>query len=78
MEPVDRTNAPIRFGVFEVDARTGELRRSGTRLRIQEQPFQLLLALLEHPGQLITRDELVEDLTGKRGSGLTSCRQYLA
>ncbi len=58
MEPVDRTNAPIRFGVFEVDARTGELRKSGTRLRIQDQPFQLLLALLEHPGELVTREEL--------------------
>jgi DNA-binding winged helix-turn-helix (wHTH) protein len=58
MEPVGKTNSPIRFGVFEVDARTGELRKSGTRLRIQDQPFQLLLALPEHPGELVTREEL--------------------
>jgi DNA-binding winged helix-turn-helix (wHTH) protein/Tol biopolymer transport system component len=58
MEHADRADATIRFGVFEVDPRAGELRKSGIRIRIQEQPFQLLLALLEHPGDLITREEL--------------------
>jgi Tol biopolymer transport system component/DNA-binding winged helix-turn-helix (wHTH) protein len=58
MEHADRADATIRFGVFEVDPRAGELRKSGTRIRIQEQPFQLLLALLEHPGELVTREEL--------------------
>ena len=48
----------IRFGVFELDARTGELRKHGVRLKIQDQPFQVLQALLERPGELVTREEL--------------------
>jgi DNA-binding winged helix-turn-helix (wHTH) protein/Tol biopolymer transport system component len=48
----------IRFGVFEVDPRSGELRRNGIRVKLQEQPFQILLTLLEHPGGVVTREEL--------------------
>jgi TolB-like protein/DNA-binding winged helix-turn-helix (wHTH) protein/Tfp pilus assembly protein PilF len=48
----------LRFGVFEVDVRTGELTKRGQRLRLQEQPFQLLAILLETPGELVTREEL--------------------
>lgn len=48
----------LRFGVFEVDLRAGELRKYGTRLKLQEQPFQVLAMLLERPGETITRDEL--------------------
>jgi DNA-binding winged helix-turn-helix (wHTH) protein len=48
----------IRFGVFEVDPRSGELRRNGIRVKLQEQPFQILLTLLEHPGEVVTREEL--------------------
>ena len=48
----------LRFDVFAVDVRAGELRRNGTRLKLQEQPFQVLCALLEHPGELVTREEL--------------------
>lgn len=48
----------IRFGVFEVDLRSGELRRSGVRIRLQEQPFQVLVALLTRPGEVVTREEL--------------------
>ena len=48
----------IRFGVFELDGRTGELRKHGVRLKIQDQPFQVLQALLERPGELVTREEL--------------------
>jgi DNA-binding winged helix-turn-helix (wHTH) protein len=47
-----------RFGAFEADGGSGELRKSGVRLRLQEQPFQVLLVLLERPGELVTRDEL--------------------
>jgi len=47
-----------RFGAFDLDARTGELRKRGVRVRLQEQPFQLLAALVEHAGDLVTRDEL--------------------
>ncbi len=49
---------PIRFAAFELDLKTGELRRHGKKLTLQEQPFQVLAALLERPGQLVTRDEL--------------------
>ena len=48
----------LRFGTFEVDRRTGELRRNGTKVKLQEQPLQVLLTLLERPGDLVTRDEL--------------------
>jgi TolB-like protein/DNA-binding winged helix-turn-helix (wHTH) protein len=48
----------IRFGVFEADARTGELRKHGLRVKLQEQPFQVLCLLLARPGELVTREEL--------------------
>ena len=51
-----------RFGTFEVDLRTGELRKAGVRLAIQEQPFRVLARLLQHPGELVTRDELRRQL----------------
>ncbi len=47
-----------RFAAFEVDSSTGEVRKSGIRIRVQEQPLKLLAALLERPGALITREEL--------------------
>jgi Tol biopolymer transport system component/DNA-binding winged helix-turn-helix (wHTH) protein len=48
----------VRFGVFELDVRSGELRKSGARVPLQDQPLKLLECLLEHPGELVTRDEL--------------------
>ena len=53
-------SAPVRlqFGVFEVDLRAGELRKHGVRVRLQEQPFQVLTMLLERPGETVTREEL--------------------
>jgi DNA-binding winged helix-turn-helix (wHTH) protein len=48
----------IRFGTFEVDLATGELRDRGTRIPLQEQPFQVLAMLLERPGRLVTREDL--------------------
>lgn len=48
----------MRFGVFELDSRSGELRRSGSRIKIQEQPFRVLMTLLEHAGEVVTREEL--------------------
>ena len=47
-----------RFGAFQVEPRTHELRRSGIRIKIQEQSFVVLLRLLEHPGELVTREQL--------------------
>lgn len=52
----------IQFGVFEVDFRTGELRKQGTRIKLQEQPFLVLQALLEQPGQVVTREELQQKI----------------
>jgi TolB-like protein/DNA-binding winged helix-turn-helix (wHTH) protein/Flp pilus assembly protein TadD len=48
----------IRFGSFEVDLRAGELRRLGTKVPLQQQPFRLLALLLERPGEVVTREEL--------------------
>ena len=53
-----RPDRRYRFGVFEADAATGELRRQGLRVKLNAQPFQILLMLLDRPGQLITRDEI--------------------
>ncbi len=52
----------FRFGVFEADTVSGELRKSGAKLRLQEQPFQVLLMLLEQAGEIVTRDELRQKL----------------
>ncbi len=52
----------VRFGEFEVNLRTGEVRKRGIRLRMAEQPFQVLASLLAKPGELVTREELREKL----------------
>src|SRR6266478_3615009 len=52
----------LRFGVFEVDLRAGELTKRGLRIRLQEQPFQVLAMLLAQPGELVTREELQKKL----------------
>jgi eukaryotic-like serine/threonine-protein kinase len=53
-----RTPAILRFGVFEVDVRAGELRKQGVRIKLQEQPFHVLSVLLQRPGEVVTREEL--------------------
>ena len=52
----------FRFGRFELDSHTRELRKDGVRLRLQDQPFSVLALMLEHPGELLTRDELRDQL----------------
>ena len=52
----------IRFGAFEVDLAAAELRKQGLKLRLQEQPFQVLAALLENPGEVVTREDLIARL----------------
>jgi cholera toxin transcriptional activator len=52
----------VRFGVFEADLRTGELRKNGMKVRLQEQPFQVLAALLERPGEMVAREDLRQRL----------------
>src|SRR5438876_6512060 len=53
-----RSSAILRFGVFEVDVRSGELRKQGVRIKLQEQPFHVLAVLLQRPGEVVTREEL--------------------
>jgi len=52
----------LRFGVFELDLAAGELRKNGAKLRLQEQPFQVLALLLERPGEVVTREEVCQKL----------------
>ena len=52
----------FRFGVFEADLSAAELRKSGVRIRLQEQPFQVLAYLLEHPGEVVSREDLRQRL----------------
>ena len=52
----------FRFGAFEADTRTGELRKAGIRLRLPDQSFRVLVLLLERPGEILTRDELRQQL----------------
>jgi eukaryotic-like serine/threonine-protein kinase len=61
MEATDRTRR-ARFDAFEVDMRSGEVRKHGIRLKLHGQPFQVLSLLLEHPGDLVTREELRQKL----------------
>jgi TolB-like protein/DNA-binding winged helix-turn-helix (wHTH) protein/Tfp pilus assembly protein PilF len=53
-----RSSAILRFGVFEADVRSGELRKQGVRIKLQEQPFHILTVLLQRPGEMVTREEL--------------------
>jgi DNA-binding winged helix-turn-helix (wHTH) protein len=48
----------VRFGTYEVSLQSGEVRKAGLRIRVQQQPLKLLEILLEHPGEVVTREEL--------------------
>ena len=56
------TKDPLRFGVFEIDPSSRELRKHGVRIKLQDQPFAVLLILLEKPGEIVTREELQQRL----------------
>jgi DNA-binding winged helix-turn-helix (wHTH) protein len=60
--PSNNSGRIARFGVFELDLAAGELRKNGAKLRLQEQPFQVLALLLERAGDVVTRDELRQKL----------------
>ena len=63
MLPVERRSSNVkRFGTFEVDVRARELRKGGIRIRLQDQPFEILMAMLDHPGEVVTREELRQRL----------------
>src|SRR5512143_4119963 len=65
MRQADDPSGRLRFGVFEVDLQAGELTKRGMRVRLQEQPFQVLALLLKKPGELVTREELREKIWGR-------------
>lgn len=58
MSPLSPSTGLVRFSNFEADLGSGELRKHGIRVKLQVQPFQILQALLEHPGEIVTREEL--------------------
>jgi DNA-binding winged helix-turn-helix (wHTH) protein len=62
MESAQRPDGRLSFGVFEVDLRAGELRKRGLRVRLQQQPFQVLALLLERRGDIVSREELQQAL----------------
>ncbi len=62
--PLLESQKRIAFGMFEVDPQTGELWRSGFHVRLAGQPFKVLLVLLEHPGEVVTREELLVRVWG--------------
>src|SRR2546428_1894744 len=57
MEPLRHTSV-VRFGTYEVSLQSGEVRKAGVRIRVQQQPMKLLETLLERPGEVVTREEL--------------------
>ncbi len=63
-QPEVSTHVRVSFGVFEADLKSGELRKSGIRIKLQSQPFRVLTALLEKPGEVVTREELQQRLWG--------------
>jgi len=65
MEPAHRSSRTARFGVFEAHLEAGELRKHGFRLKLSEQPFQILAMLLARPGEIVSREQLRELLWPK-------------
>jgi TolB-like protein/DNA-binding winged helix-turn-helix (wHTH) protein/tetratricopeptide (TPR) repeat protein len=63
-QPASQSGQVFRFGVFEFDARSGELRRDGIKIRLPHQAFQILELLLSRPREVVTRDELRQRLWG--------------
>jgi DNA-binding winged helix-turn-helix (wHTH) protein len=62
MQEIKHLSSPVCFGIFELDLQSGELRRQGFRIKLQEQPLQVLVVLLERAGGVVTREELQEQL----------------
>jgi DNA-binding winged helix-turn-helix (wHTH) protein/tetratricopeptide (TPR) repeat protein len=62
METVSHRFRALRFGIFDLDACAGELRKHGIRVHLQDQPFQILMLLLSRPGELVSRDEIRQKL----------------
>ena len=84
--PLNVDNRIFRFGAFEVDLRSGEVRKKGVRIKVQGQPLKVLVLLLERSGEVITREELRQrlwpdntfvDFEHGLNSALTRLRQVL-
>ena len=58
MEASADTRRVVRFGIFELDSQSGELRRRGLKVRLPEQSFQILRLLIDRPKEVVTREEL--------------------
>src|SRR5438309_3961125 len=56
------SHGTVRFGVFALDFKASELRKQGTKVKLQEQPFQILQVLLQRPGEVVTREELQQKI----------------
>ena len=65
MEQNHRPPRNVRFGVFEADMEAGELRKHGLRLKLSEQPFQILAMLVARPGEVVSRDDLAQGALGR-------------
>src|ERR1700679_3408682 len=63
------TKTRIRFGLFEADLQSGELWKSGRKVKMQGQPFRVLCVLVQRPGEVVSREELQELLWGKHAAG---------
>src|SRR5438067_11586503 len=68
MEPPRHTSV-VQFGTYEIALHSGELRRAGVRIRVQQQPLRLLEILLERPGEVVTREELRSQIWPKESFG---------
>src|SRR5271167_710932 len=62
MQGTRSSQRDMRFGVFEIDVQARELRKKGSKVRLQQQPFELLLVLLDRPGEVVSREELRQKL----------------
>src|SRR5437667_11053265 len=62
LEEFRPSHGTVRFGIFELDQDAGELRKQGTRMKLQEQPLQMLQVLLQRPGEVATREELQQKI----------------
>ncbi|HEX3397742.1 MAG TPA: tetratricopeptide repeat protein [Steroidobacteraceae bacterium] len=60
MQTTSSNNAILQFGVFQLDLKAGELHKAGVKVKLQDQPFRVLAVLVEHPGKVVTREELRE------------------
>ena len=62
MPGTEQQQPTFQFGVFELNRRTGELRKNGVKLKLQEQPLQILALLLEHAGEIVAREDIQKRL----------------